>query len=57
MGLASDFISSESPLEFLGKVNAISLDDPACDSIRENELTSEEVIIVLKIYLPLLNLV
>ncbi|XP_078438883.1 ftsJ-like methyltransferase family protein [Wolffia australiana] len=43
VGLASDFIFSESPLEFLGTVNVISFDDPACDSIKDNELTTEEV--------------
>lgn len=44
VGIASDFIWSETPLEFLGTVNVISFDDPACDSIKENELTTEEVI-------------
>ncbi|CAA7397810.1 unnamed protein product [Spirodela intermedia] len=43
VGFASDFIWSETPLEFLGTVNVISFDDPACDSIKDNELTTEEV--------------
>ncbi|KAG1346885.1 pre-rRNA 2'-O-ribose RNA methyltransferase [Cocos nucifera] len=43
VGLASDFIWSEEPLEFLGSVNAISFDDPACLSIKDHELTTDEI--------------
>ena len=44
VGLASDFIWSEEPLEFLGSVNALSFDNPACLSIKDHELTTDEVI-------------
>lgn len=43
VGLASDFIWSEEPLVFLGSVNALSFDDPACLSIKDHELTTDEV--------------
>uniref|UniRef100_A0A1D1YF76 Putative rRNA methyltransferase n=1 Tax=Anthurium amnicola TaxID=1678845 RepID=A0A1D1YF76_9ARAE len=43
VGLASDFIWSETPLVFLGSVNVISFNDPSCISIKEHELTTEEV--------------
>ncbi|KAK9141762.1 hypothetical protein Syun_011162 [Stephania yunnanensis] len=41
--LASDFVSSEAPLDVLGTVTSISFEDPACLSIKEHELTTEEV--------------
>lgn len=44
--LASDFVWSEIPLEFLGSVTSITFDDPACSSMRENPLTTEEVMIL-----------
>lgn len=44
VGLASDFIWSEEPLKFLGSVNALSFDDPACLSIKDHDLTTDEVI-------------
>ncbi|XP_038981525.1 pre-rRNA 2'-O-ribose RNA methyltransferase-like [Phoenix dactylifera] len=43
VGLASNFIWSEEPLEFLGSVNALSFDDPACLSIKDHELTTDEI--------------
>ncbi|XP_010926065.1 uncharacterized protein [Elaeis guineensis] len=43
VGLASDFIWSEEPLEFLGSVNALSFDNPACLSIKDHELTTDEI--------------
>nr|CAD1823865.1 unnamed protein product [Ananas comosus var. bracteatus] len=43
VGLASDFVWSETPLEFLGSFNAISFEDPACLSIKNHELTTDEV--------------
>ncbi|XP_065024809.1 uncharacterized protein LOC135649850 [Musa acuminata AAA Group] len=43
VGLVSDFIWSEAPLEFLGSVNALSFDDPACLPIRDHEFTTDEV--------------
>ncbi|XP_039116042.1 adoMet-dependent rRNA methyltransferase spb1 [Dioscorea cayenensis subsp. rotundata] len=43
VGKASDFIWSETPLEFLGSVTELSFVDPACLSIKNHELTSEEV--------------
>ncbi|WOL14488.1 FtsJ-like methyltransferase family protein [Canna indica] len=43
VGLVSDFIWSETPLEFLGSVNALSFDDPACLPIRDHELTTDEI--------------
>lgn len=44
VGLVSDFMQSETPVEFLGSVNALSFDDPACLSIRDHELTTDEVL-------------
>ncbi|CAN6446667.1 unnamed protein product [Victoria cruziana] len=41
--LASDFIWSEAPLEVLGSVTSISFDDPACASIKDHDLTIEEI--------------
>ncbi|XP_043708158.1 adoMet-dependent rRNA methyltransferase spb1 [Telopea speciosissima] len=41
--LASDFVWSESPLEILGSVTSISFDDPACLSIKDHSLTTEEI--------------
>ncbi|CAH9100563.1 unnamed protein product [Cuscuta europaea] len=40
---AADFIWSEAPLDLLGSVTSISFDDPACLSIKENALTTDEV--------------
>ncbi|KAK9102064.1 hypothetical protein Sjap_019318 [Stephania japonica] len=42
--LASDFVWSEAPLDVLGTVTSISLEDPACLSIKEHELTTEEAL-------------
>ncbi|XP_042486091.1 adoMet-dependent rRNA methyltransferase spb1 [Macadamia integrifolia] len=41
--LASDFVWSASPLEILGSVSSISFDDPACLSIKDHSLTTEEI--------------
>ncbi|VFQ71865.1 unnamed protein product [Cuscuta campestris] len=43
VGSAAEFIWSEAPLDILGSVTSISFDDPACLSIREHALTTEEV--------------
>ncbi|XP_042413769.1 pre-rRNA 2'-O-ribose RNA methyltransferase-like [Zingiber officinale] len=43
VGLVSDFIQSESSVEFLSSVNALSFDDPACFSFRDHELTTDEI--------------
>ncbi|KAG6494039.1 hypothetical protein ZIOFF_049057 [Zingiber officinale] len=43
VGLVSDFIQSESSVEFLSSVNALSFDDPACFSFRDHELTTDEL--------------
>lgn len=43
VALVSDFIWSEAPLEFLGTVGQLSFADPACLSIKNHELTTEEV--------------
>ncbi|KAJ0985878.1 hypothetical protein J5N97_004234 [Dioscorea zingiberensis] len=43
VGKASDFVWSEIPLEFLGSVTELSFEDPACLSIKNHELTTEEV--------------
>ncbi|KAL6620708.1 hypothetical protein ACP70R_035847 [Stipagrostis hirtigluma subsp. patula] len=45
VGSAADFIWSEAqtPLEFLGSYNAISFDDPASLSIKNHELTTDEI--------------
>lgn len=44
--LASDFVWSETPLEVLGSVTSVTFDDPACSSMRENPLTTEEVMLL-----------
>lgn len=41
---AADFIWSDTPLEILGSVTSITFDDPACLTIKDHELTTEEVI-------------
>eukprot|EP00268_Persea_americana_P012124 TRINITY_DN1508_c0_g1_i2.p1 TRINITY_DN1508_c0_g1~~TRINITY_DN1508_c0_g1_i2.p1 ORF type:complete len:850 (-),score=220.80 TRINITY_DN1508_c0_g1_i2:304-2853(-) len=41
--LASDFVLSETPLDILGSVTSISFDDPACSSIKDHELTTDEI--------------
>lgn len=51
---AVDFIWSDTPLEILGSVTAISFDDPACVPIKEHELTTEEVDISLFFFLVLI---
>ncbi|KAJ3673708.1 hypothetical protein LUZ60_005700 [Juncus effusus] len=43
VGKASDFIWSESPLEYLGTMNLISFDDPASLPIKNHEATTEDV--------------
>ncbi|XP_072994044.1 adoMet-dependent rRNA methyltransferase spb1 [Typha latifolia] len=43
VGIASNFIWSEAPLDFLGSVNAISFEDPACLAIKNHEFTTDEV--------------
>ncbi|KAK4771777.1 hypothetical protein SAY86_013552 [Trapa natans] len=43
LSLATDFVWSDSPLEILGTVTAISFDDPTCVPIKEHALTTEEV--------------
>ncbi|XP_058088799.1 adoMet-dependent rRNA methyltransferase spb1 [Magnolia sinica] len=40
---ASDFVWSESPLEILGSVTSISFEDPACLSLKDHTLTTEEI--------------
>lgn len=40
---AADFIWSEAPLDILGSFTSISFDEPACLSIRDHALTTEEV--------------
>lgn len=41
--LASDFVWSETPLDILGSVTSITFDDPACSSIKDHELTTDEI--------------
>ncbi|XP_077220262.1 ftsJ-like methyltransferase family protein [Tasmannia lanceolata] len=41
--VASDFVWSETPLEILGSVTSISFEDPACLSIKDHTLTTEEI--------------
>ncbi|KAK1298488.1 hypothetical protein QJS10_CPB14g00021 [Acorus calamus] len=43
VGLASDFIWTETPLEFLGSVTSISFDDPPSASVKDHKLTTEEI--------------
>ncbi|XP_020254079.1 adoMet-dependent rRNA methyltransferase spb1-like [Asparagus officinalis] len=43
VGLVSYFIWSENPLNILGSVGQLSFEDPACSSIKDNELTTEEI--------------
>lgn len=43
VGTAADFISSDSPLEYLGTFNTISFDNPASLPIKNHELTTDEV--------------
>ncbi|XP_020267335.1 putative rRNA methyltransferase [Asparagus officinalis] len=43
VGLVSDFIWSENPLSILGSVGQLSFEDPACSSIKDHELTTEEI--------------
>lgn len=43
VGKVSDFIWSESPLEFLGSVNALSFEDSPSLSIKEHDLTTDEI--------------
>ncbi|KAG6490907.1 hypothetical protein ZIOFF_052239 [Zingiber officinale] len=50
VGLVSDFIQSESSVEFLSSVNALSFDDPACFSFRDHELTTDEVLLNRSLY-------
>lgn len=40
---ASDFIWSDAPLDILGSVTSITFNDPACLSIKDHALTTEEV--------------
>lgn len=40
---ASNFVWSDTPLEVLGTVTSISFDDPACSTIRDHDLTTDEV--------------
>ncbi|KAF8406450.1 hypothetical protein HHK36_008537 [Tetracentron sinense] len=41
--LASDFVWSETPLDILGSVASISFEDPACLSIKDHNLTTDEI--------------
>ncbi|ERM94685.1 adoMet-dependent rRNA methyltransferase spb1 [Amborella trichopoda] len=41
--LASEFVLSETPLDLLGSVTCISFEDPACLTIKEHPLTTEEI--------------
>lgn len=41
--LASDFVWSDKPLEVLGSVTSISFEDPACSTIKEHSLTTDEI--------------
>ncbi|XP_020578578.1 putative rRNA methyltransferase [Phalaenopsis equestris] len=43
VGKVSDFIWSDSPLEFLGSVNALSFEDSSSLSIKEHDLTTDEI--------------
>ncbi|KAJ6819584.1 putative rRNA methyltransferase [Iris pallida] len=43
VGLVSEFVWSDAPLEFLGSVNQLSFEDPSCQPIKDHELTTEEV--------------
>ncbi|KAK8941008.1 hypothetical protein KSP39_PZI010452 [Platanthera zijinensis] len=43
VGNVSDFIWSETPLEFLGLVNALSFENPTSLSVKEHEFTTDEV--------------
>ena len=40
---AADFVWSEKPLEILGSVTSITFNDPACEPIKDQSLTTEEV--------------
>ncbi|ERN08169.1 hypothetical protein AMTR_s00018p00145570 [Amborella trichopoda] len=41
--LASEFVWSEMPLDLLGSVTCIAFEDPACLTIKEHSLTTEEI--------------
>ena len=41
--LASDFIWTEKPLELLGTITSIGFNDPGCATIKDHELTTDEV--------------
>lgn len=43
IGLASDFVWSDKPLEVLGSVTSISFEDPACSSLKDHSLTTDEI--------------
>lgn len=43
VGLASDFVWSDKPLEVLGSVTSISFEDPACSSLKDHSLTTDEI--------------
>ncbi|KAH0459223.1 hypothetical protein IEQ34_012037 [Dendrobium chrysotoxum] len=43
VGKVSDFIWSDSPLEFLGSVNALSFEDSSSLSVKEHDLTTDEI--------------
>ncbi|PSS29440.1 AdoMet-dependent rRNA methyltransferase [Actinidia chinensis var. chinensis] len=40
---AADFVWSEKPLEILGSVTSITFNDPACEPIKDQSLTTEEI--------------
>lgn len=43
VGKVSDFIWSDSPLEFLGSVNELSFEDSSSLSVKEHDLTTDEI--------------
>lgn len=43
IGLASDFVWSDKPLEVLGSVTSISFEDPACSALRDHSVTTDEI--------------
>lgn len=43
IGLASDFVWSDKPLEVLGSVTSISFENPACSSLKDHSLTTDEI--------------
>ncbi|KAI0504841.1 hypothetical protein KFK09_015794 [Dendrobium nobile] len=43
VGKVSDFIWLDSPLEFLGSVNALSFEDSSSLSVKEHDLTTDEI--------------